>query len=278
MTIDTQTRPPAETTPTRRERRRSGRRVTAIIAVPLILMILAAFGIVLRAVVTHHRALQVDAPPLALTPLATAAAPSSGGSSGSSQVSGGPVVDPNWLQQTSAMTGISARALEGYGKAQLQIATMKPSCRLGWNTLAGIGWIESGHGTSRGSVLLPDGRTSTSILGPALDGTKGTRAIEATVADHAATGDPDWDHAAGPMQFIGGTWARWGIDGNQDGIVDRNNIDDAALAAAMYLCAGARDLSTGEGWSDAIHSYNHSNKYVLAVNKRANRYALDAMS
>ena len=278
MTIDTQTRPPVETTPTRRERRRSGRRVTAIIAVPLILMILAAFGIVLRAVVTHHRALQVDAPPLALTPMATAAAPSSGGSSGSTQVSGGPVVDPNWLQQTSAMTGISARALEGYGKAQLQIATMKPSCRLGWNTLAGIGWIESGHGTSRGSVLLPDGRTSKSILGPALDGTKGTRAIEATVADHAATGDPDWDHAAGPMQFIGGTWARWGIDGNQDSIVDRNNIDDAALAAAMYLCAGARDLSTGEGWSDAIHSYNHSNKYVLAVNKRANRYALDAMS
>ncbi|HUS21516.1 MAG TPA: lytic transglycosylase domain-containing protein [Aeromicrobium sp.] len=278
MTIDTQTRPPAETTPTRRERRRSVRRVTAIIAVPLILMILAAFGIVLRAVVTHHRALQVDAPPLALTPMATAAAPSSGGSSGSTQVSGGPVVDPNWLQQTSAMTGISARALEGYGKAQLQIAAMKPSCRLGWNTLAGIGWIESGHGTSRGSVLLPDGRTSKSILGPALDGTKGTRAIEATVADHAATGDPDWDHAAGPMQFIGGTWARWGIDGNQDGIVDRNSIDDAALAAAMYLCAGGRDLSTGEGWSDAIHSYNHSNKYVLAVNKRANRYALDAMS
>ena len=176
------------------------------------------------------------------------------------------------------MTGISARALEGYGKAQLQISAMKPSCRLGWNTLAGIGWIESGHGTTRGSVLLPDGRTSKPILGPALDGTKGTRAIGATVADHAATGDPDWDHAAGPMQFIGGTWARWGIDGNRDGIVDRSNIDDAALAAAMYLCAGGRDLSSGEGWSDAIHSYNHSNKYVLAVNKRANKYALDAMS
>jgi len=249
----------------------------AIIAVPLILVILAAFGIVVRAFVMQHRALQVDAPPLALTPMATAAAPASGGSSGG-QVSGGPVVDPNWIQETSAMTGISARALEGYGKAQLQIATMKPSCRLGWNTLAGIGWIESGHGTTRGSVLLPDGRTSKPILGPALDGTKGTRAIEATVADHAATGDPDWDHAAGPMQFIGGTWARWGIDGNHDGIVDRNNIDDAALAAAMYLCAGDRDLSTGEGWSDAIHSYNHSNKYVLAVNKRANKYALDAMA
>ena len=277
MTLDTQTRPPAESPPTRRERRRSGRRLAAIIAVPLVLVILAAFGIVFRTVVTHHRALQVEAPPLALTPMATAAAPSSGNSS-STQVSGGPVVDPNWIQQTSTMTGIPPRALEGYGKAQLQIATMKPSCRLGWNTLAGIGWIETGHGTTRGSVLLPDGRTSELILGPALDGTKNTRAIKATAADHATTGDPKWDHAAGPMQFIGGTWARWGIDGNRDGIVDRNNIDDAALAAAMYLCAGDRDLSTGEGWSDAVHSYNRSNKYVLAVNKRANKYAMDAMS
>jgi membrane-bound lytic murein transglycosylase B len=277
MTIDTETRPQAETAPTRRQRRRSGRRIAAIIAVPLILVILAAFGIVVRAFVTNHRALQVDAPPLALTPMATAAAPATG-TSRSTQVSGGPVVDPNWIQQTSAMTGISPRALEGYGKAQLQIATLKPSCRLGWNTLAGIGWIETGHGTTRGSVLLPDGRTSKLILGPALDGTKGTRAIKATVADHAATGDPKWDHAAGPMQFIGGTWARWGIDGNRDGIVDRNNIDDAALSAAMYLCAGQRDLSTGEGWSGAVHSYNHSDKYVLAVNKRANKYALDAMA
>jgi membrane-bound lytic murein transglycosylase B len=277
MTIDTQTRPPAQIPPTRRQRRRSGRRIAAIIAVPLVLAILAAFGIIFHAFVTNHRALQVEAPPLALTPMATAAAPATG-TSGSAQVSGGPVVDPNWIQQTSAMTGISPRALEGYGKAQLQIASLKPSCRLGWNTLAGIGWIESGHGTTRGSVLLPDGRTSKLILGPALDGTKGTRAIKATVADHATTGDPDWDHAAGPMQFIGGTWARWGTDGNRDGIVDRNNIDDAALSAAMYLCAGQRDLSTGEGWSDAVHSYNHSNKYVLAVNKRANKYALDALA
>ena len=260
MTIDTQTRPPAASPPSRRRRRRSGRRIAAIIAVPLVLMLLVAFGIVFRAVVTHHRALQIEAPPLALTPMATAAAPASGSGA---QVSGGPVVDPTWIQQTSAMTGISPRALEGYGKAQLQIASMKPSCRLGWNTLAGIGWIETGHGTTRGSVLLPDGRTSKLILGPALNGKKGTRAIKATAADHAATGDPKWDHAAGPMQFIGGTWARWGTDGNRDGIVDRNNIDDAALSAAMYLCAGNRDLSTGEGWSDAVHSYNHSNKYAM---------------
>jgi membrane-bound lytic murein transglycosylase B len=277
MTIDTQLRPAPEGSPSRRQRRRrSGRRLAAIIAVPLIFAVLAAFGLVFRTISDHQRQLQVDAPPLALTPMATAAAPPAGGGA-TTGASGGPMVDPGWIERTSAATGISARALEGYGKAQLTISAAKPGCRLGWNTLAGIGWIETGHGTTRGSVLLPDGRTSELILGPALDGTKGTRAIRATAADTATTGDPDWDHAAGPMQFIGGTWARWGVDGNQDGIVDRNNIDDAALAAAMYLCAGNRDLSTDEGWSKAVHSYNHSNKYVLAVSKRANTYALSAM-
>ncbi|HUP99608.1 MAG TPA: lytic transglycosylase domain-containing protein [Aeromicrobium sp.] len=280
MTIDTETRPateitPRPTRPSRRSRRTSKLRLAALVAVPLILAILGAFGVVYRTVSTHQRALHVDAPPLAVTPIATAAAPANGSST--TGATGGPLVDPGWIQRTSAVTGISPRALEGYGKAQITIASLKPGCRLGWNTLAGIGWIETGHGTTRGSTLMPDGRTSKLILGPALDGTKGTRAISATVADHAATGDPDWDHAAGPMQFIGGTWARWGIDGNRDGIVDRNNIDDAALAAAMYLCAGDRDLSTGEGWEKAIHSYNHSDKYVLAVNKRANKYAIAAM-
>jgi hypothetical protein len=276
MTVDTQLRPAAEPIVSQRRRRRANaRRLSAAVAVPLVLAILGAFAVVATTISSRQHALKVDAPPLALTPMATAAAPIPGG--GSTGYSGGPMVDPGWIQRTSIATGISPRALEGYGKAQLTIASVKPGCRLGWNTLAGIGWIETGHGTTRGSVLLPDGRTSQLILGPALDGKKGTRAIKASVADHEATGDPDWDHAAGPMQFIGGTWARWGVDGNHDGIIDRNNIDDAALAAAMYLCAGGRDLSTDEGWSRAIQSYNHSDKYVIAVSKRANKYALDSM-
>lgn len=269
MTIDT--RP----TPARLARRRTNRRRRAVLVVmPLAILVLVAFGVIYRTVLVAHREVVVKAPTLALTPIMTSAEPINGKSSnGGATVQGGSSIDAAWLQTTAAATGISVRALEGYGKAQLMMAASNPGCKLGWNTLAGIGWIETGHGTTRGSVLLPDGRTSKLILGPALDGTKGTRAIKATEADAAATGDPDWDHAAGPMQFIGGTWARWALDGNGDGIRDRNNIDDASLAAASYLCAGNRDLSTADGWSSAIHSYNHSNKYVLAVNDRANMYA-----
>ncbi len=34
-------------------------------------------------------------------------------------------------------------------------------------------------------------------------------------------------------------------------------MDDAALAAARYLCASGADLATGTGWSTAVFSYNH---------------------
>ena len=86
-------------------------------------------------------------------------------------------------------------------------------------------------------------------------------------------GDPQWDHAVGPMQFIPSTWRTWGADGNGDGNADPNNIDDSAYTAALYLCASGADVSTGAGWTRAIFSYNHSDDYVRSVLGRANRYA-----
>ena len=49
---------------------------------------------------------------------------------------------------------------------------------------------------------------------------------------------PDLDRAVGPMQFLPASWARYGADGNGDGVRDPHQLDDAALAAAAYLCAG----------------------------------------
>lgn len=39
----------------------------------------------------------------------------------------------------------------------------------------------------------------------------------------------------GPMQFMPGTWASYGIDGNGDGVADINNAVDAIYSAANYL-------------------------------------------
>lgn len=39
----------------------------------------------------------------------------------------------------------------------------------------------------------------------------------------------------GPMQFMPGTWAAYGTDGNGDGVADINNAVDAIYSAANYL-------------------------------------------
>lgn len=168
-------------------------------------------------------------------------------------------------------TVVAAGALTG-GVGTLTVADEQPQCHLGWTTLAGIGEIESGHGTHGGTSLGADGRPLTPIIGPALDGREGFAAIASDPESAARHGDTRWDHAVGPFQFIGSTWARWQADGDGDAVADPQDVDDAALAAGRYLCASGADLRTGEGWTRAVHSYNHSDEYVAAV-LAASRYA-----
>ncbi|MCW2750876.1 MAG: lytic murein transglycosylase [Aeromicrobium sp.] len=178
-----------------------------------------------------------------------------------------------WISNTSAATGIGRVAVRAYGDAALRLAKDQPGCHVGWTTLAGIGGIETGHGTTGGVTLFADGTTSAPILGPALDGSAGMATIRSDAESTQWHGDPQWDHAVGPMQFIPSTWRTWASDGNGDGTADPNNISDAAYATARYLCASGRDLRTGQGWSRAIFSYNHSDDYVRSVLARANQYA-----
>lgn len=185
----------------------------------------------------------------------------------------GTTVAAQWVQETAQRSGIGEIAVRAYGAATLRLGREQPACHLGWTTLAGIGGIESGHGTNGGSSLLADGRTSQAILGPALDGTNGNGAIRSTSESVQWHGDAQWDHAVGPMQFIPSTWDRWQSDGNDDGIADPSNVFDAAYAAGRYLCASGADLRTGPGWSRAIFSYNHSEDYVRSVLAFANSYA-----
>ena len=55
--------------------------------------------------------------------------------------------------------------------------------------------------------------------------------------------DTRFDRAVGPMQFIPSTWSVVGVDGDSDGTRNPQDIDDAALATAVYLCSGDDDLS-----------------------------------
>ena len=182
-------------------------------------------------------------------------------------------VDSAWVTKTSVAAGIPAIALQAYGSATLRMEREQPGCHLGWTTIAAIGAIESGHGSHGGARLLESGLTSQRIVGPALDGTNGTAKIRATAESTGWHGDPEWDHAVGPMQFIPSTWHTWGADGDTDGVADPNDINDAAWTTARYLCASGADLRTSEGWARAIFSYNHSDDYVRSIFATANAYA-----
>jgi hypothetical protein len=180
-----------------------------------------------------------------------------------------PVVDPTWVTDIAAKAGIPGPAVRAYATAQL---AEPRDCDVGWTTLAGIGWVESQHGTLGGRTLAADGRSSTPILGPALDGDP-FAAIRATPETSAWHGDPVWDHAVGPLQFIPSTWEQWGADADGDGVADPNDIDDAAGAAVAYLCADGHDLTSGAGWADAVFGYNHDQSYVDSVYAAATTYA-----
>ena len=180
-------------------------------------------------------------------------------------------LDPVWIQDTAAATGISERALSAYTAAALTIQHEHPNCNIGWNTLAAIGYVEARHGTIYGSHLNDEGVAVPAITGPALDGEqfKGIPDSDNGELD----GDTTWDRAVGPMQFIPQTWAIYGRDGNGDGIADPQHIDDAALSAAALLCARGGDLTEQTNWIRAVHAYNQSIEYNHQVVDAANAYA-----
>lgn len=182
--------------------------------------------------------------------------------------------DADWVIRAAAQTGIPKRALRAYVAAAETVNATAPACGIGWNTLAAVGFVETAHGTYGGGSLTAAGEMSRPVVGPALNG-----AGFAVIADTDAgslDGDTRWDRAVGPMQFIPSTWQLVGRDGNGDGTADPFNIDDAALSAATYLCAHGRDLTTADGWIDAIYAYNQSDAYIQQVREQATAYAAKA--
>lgn len=179
-------------------------------------------------------------------------------------------VDITWVNQTARLTGIPERALLAYASADLIIDVESPNCGAGWNTLAAIGAIESNHGRFGGSKLSTDGVARPPIIGVQLDGV--TTAKISDTDKGILDRDAVWDRAVGPMQIIPSTWMRWRSDGNGDGLGDPQQIDDAALTAARYLCAQG-SMATAEGWRRAVLSYNNSDVYVNRVALKANEYA-----
>ena len=185
---------------------------------------------------------------------------------------GVPAGSEDKLIKNASTNGIPSAALSAYQRSAQVIDQADKSCNIEWPLIAAIGRVESNHGRYGGNVLTSDGVSKPGIYGIRLDGSNGTQKIADTDAgqyDH----DKTYDRAVGPMQFIPSTWSVVGVDGDGDGKRNPQDIDDAALATAVYLCSGDEDLSKRAGQESAVYRYNHSQDYVNLVLSIANAYA-----
>ena len=172
--------------------------------------------------------------------------------------------DISGVVSTASASGIPAVALAAYQRAATVIDAADRSCHLPWQLVAAIGRVESDHGRTDGNVLTDQGIAKPGIFGPALDGTHGTSMIRDTDAGQYDQ-DSRYDRAVGPMQFIPSTWAIVGVDADNDGQRNPQDIYDASLGSAVYLCSGSDDLGTEAGQRSAVLRYNHSQRYVDLV-------------
>src|SRR5918995_6320040 len=163
-----------------------------------------------------------------------------------------------------AASSIPQAALAAYQRAEAVINKADTTCRLPWELIAAIGRVESDHGRYGGNTLDEQGVARPGIYGIALNGKNNTQDISDTDAGQYDN-DTRHDRAVGPMQFIPSTWAVVGVDGDSDGTRDPQDIDDAALATAVYLCSGEDDLSAEKGQRASVYRYNPSNAYVDLV-------------
>ncbi len=169
--------------------------------------------------------------------------------------------------------GIPDRMLAAYKNAVAGVKDVVPKCRgMRWQILAGIARIESNHAI--GHSVSAAGNISPRILGPALNGSGvgGNTTVFPDTDGGEWDGDPAYERAVGPFQFLPQTFRAYGEDANGDGVTDPHNADDAALGAAAYLCGEGRNLEDKGQLKKAIFVYNHSNAYVADVLSWIHRY------
>ena len=164
----------------------------------------------------------------------------------------------------ASSNGIPAPALAAYQRGAQVINAADKSCNIPWELIAAIGRVESDHGRYGGNTLSEDGVSKPGIFGIALNGKNGTQAINDTDGGQLDQ-DTVYDRAVGPMQFIPSTWQVVKVDADGDDQRNPQDMDDAALATAVYLCSGQDNLSNRAGQEEAVYRYNHSQDYVNLV-------------
>lgn len=177
---------------------------------------------------------------------------------------GVPAGGADQVVSSASSGGIPSAAIAAYQRGAQIINAADKTCNIPWELIAAIGRVESNHGRYGGNVLNDEGVATPGIYGITLDGKNNTQAIQDTDAGELDK-DTVYDRAVGPMQFIPSTWAVVKVDADGDGERNPQDVDDAALAAGVYLCSGTENLSERKGQETAVYRYNHSKDYVNLV-------------
>ncbi|KSU58799.1 MULTISPECIES: lytic transglycosylase domain-containing protein [unclassified Gordonia (in: high G+C Gram-positive bacteria)] len=178
---------------------------------------------------------------------------------------------PPPVRPASVTTGtVPVTNYDAYEAAAKSVTSTHPRCGIDWKVIAGIGRVESHH-ADQGNVN-PDGVLRSAIFGPRLDGSLAGNQVIGDTDGGELDGDPVYDRAVGPMQFLPSTWKMYAADGNGDGKSDPQNIFDAALTTANYLCDDNLDLRDSSSLVTAVLRYNNSMEYVNKVLGFAREY------
>jgi Transglycosylase SLT domain len=74
--------------------------------------------------------------------------------------------------------------------------------------------------------------------------------------------------AAGPGQFLAGTWSQYGVDADGDRQRDVYSVPDSIFGSANYLASSG---APGD-WYSALFAYNHADWYVQMVFRTADAF------
>ena len=138
-------------------------------------------------------------------------------------------------------------------RAEVVLNAADSSCNLEWELLAAWGKLASDHGREEESVAGTKHVRAGLILGRRLTvHVGGTRVVAQDTDEGRLDHDARADRPVGPMQLTPAAWQVVGVDADNDGKRDPQDIDDSALAAAVVLCSGADDLAAPQGQRRAL--------------------------
>jgi hypothetical protein len=164
-------------------------------------------------------------------------------------------------------------ALAAYQRTETVIAEAVPDCHLDAALLAGIGKVETDHGRI-GAWRLG----TAAVMRPLLIGTPVSHPAPLR-PDPADSDGGTWDHDAladhplGPLQITPSLWQQVAVDGDGDGLRRPFDLDDAALALGVALCAHDADLAVLHERRVALRTLNDRRSYVDQVEEWRTAYA-----